>query len=776
MQRQYIYNSLRSLALVLGLCLLCLIGKSQATQPFLPPPPGSNQIIIDSTDVFYFAAFGPDSVKIRKLLGNVILRQDTTVLYCDSAYQYIDSNFVEAFSHVRIVMNDHMPDSMRRTISADKLTFDGNTKVINFWNDVVLTDKNIVLKTPRLTYYRIQDYAEYLLTGVITSKENVLFSQKGYYYPKSSMAYFKEKVKLVNPDFTLVTDTLGYNTESKVAFFLAPTWVNDSTSSMYTEEGFYDTERDYVLLHDNCSIGDTTYTLYADTIQYDQGRDLGKAQGHVRLEQIDSSLTVFGNYGEFRSKTQATFVTDSAFAIQRLDHDTLFLFADTLSTYKDTVDQKRFFMAYKHSSFLTKEMQGICDSLVYWYDDSLMFFYQQPALWSDRSQITGDTILIKMQDGTVDSMSIPSNPFIVTEEDTVGYDQIKGKRLHAKFKDKRLSKMWIFGNSESIYYTKDDKENYMGMNKARCSDMLIDFKDNRPSRILFKEKPEGEFFPIHLVLYKENVLDGFVWRASERPKRPAWVDAVINRQAMLHDPLRLRMDTLLTSLKAFEFELRDLMASDVFKSPSAAATPGSDSLPQVPEGGVIDTLGSDTAAVAIQPIDTMAHDTLAHDTAVAPIGKGAITGTDPVKPTGKGKTKAKKGLSYRDLLKSTPAIRKLTKEERLTMNFKQEHVFRKKRHRAKKELHAQVKASKNRVKFKDRWKAFKKDLKTPPTKAELAAREKAKMDARKARIDRRAKRMDGRHQREIVKKNLKKLDPGTPKDNEFNDVELRKHH
>jgi lipopolysaccharide assembly outer membrane protein LptD (OstA) len=107
---------------------------------------------------------------------------------------------------------------------------------------------------------------------------------------------------------------------------MAPTTVKDSVNDMYTEDGFYDTENDYVLLTQNASIGDTSYTLYGDTIEYDQFKDLGKAMGHVKVVQKDTSMTIFGKYAEFQSKTEASFVTDSAFAVQRMDDDTLYLF------------------------------------------------------------------------------------------------------------------------------------------------------------------------------------------------------------------------------------------------------------------------------------------------------------------------------------------------------------------------------------------------------------------------------------------------------------------
>jgi lipopolysaccharide export system protein LptA len=578
---------------------------AQVTQPESSDSAATSQgpqrkdVEIITTDVFHFAKFGPDSVGIRKLIGHVRLRQDSTYIDCDSAFQFLDTNLVIAHGHVLITMPQN------RTIRSEHLVYNGETKLLTLDRDVQLKDSSITLYTDRLLYYREQNYGEYTTGGRLVQKENVLTSQKGYYYPDRSMAYFRENVKLVNPDYTLKTDTLGYNTDTGIAFFLAPTIVEDSVNTMYTEDGYYDTENDFAFLHTNPHIGDTTYTLYADTIQYDQKKDLGKAIGHVRAEQKDSSLTLFGKYAQFQSKTERTFITDSTFAVQFMDDDTLYLWADTLHTYTDTVTDKRFFFAHYNTRIYMREMQGICDSLAYWYDDSLLFLYKGPVMYSDKSQITGDTINIVMKDGGIDSMSIPLNPFIAMQEDTVGYNQIKGSSLSAKFKDKDLDKMWIRQNCESIYYTQDDTKKYMGMNRAKCNDMFIQFKDNKPNSILFETNPEGTFYPIHQVLYENNTLEGFKWRALDRPEKPAWMEAFIIKRYGRVDTLARDLKAFNSSLDALDAQL-DLIFGLAFPAPfdSAAYLDSiahlNDTLPAIDTLGTIDTLGLDSL-----PIDTL---------------------------------------------------------------------------------------------------------------------------------------------------------------------------
>lgn len=63
-----------------------------------------------------------DGERFDRLLGNVVLIQNRTTIYCDSAYLYKKRNFVEAFGKVRITEGDSV------TITGRKLEYDGNTK------------------------------------------------------------------------------------------------------------------------------------------------------------------------------------------------------------------------------------------------------------------------------------------------------------------------------------------------------------------------------------------------------------------------------------------------------------------------------------------------------------------------------------------------------------------------------------------------------------------------------------------------------------------------
>ena len=480
----------------------------------------TKRLEILNTDILFFSNF--NGRPIRKLIGHVALRQDSTDFFCDSAYHFLDSNVIEAFRNVKVVMSDSV------TMRGEHLFYESKTKLARLFTNIVLRDGETILETNRLNYYRGKNFAKYFNGGTITNGDNILRSTLGYYHPDDQMAYFKGDVRLENPNYDLFTDTLGYDTKSETAVFHAPTWIYDEKDNkIYTERGFYDTHLNLAYFYQNPKIRDSTYQLTADTIYYDRQMDYGRAFGKLRLEKLDSSINVYSNYGEFRQLADEVLLTEEAYAVQIMDTDTLYLFADTLFTGKDSVknlhgsyDVSRYLFAWNQVSFFMREMQGKADSLVYLLDDSLITFFKSPLLWSEQTQLHGDTIFVWMENNRVDSMKVGKDAFVITEESPIGFNQVKGKWLHSKFSNNKLQTMWIRKSSESIYYIKEEKGDYSGMNKAQCQNMEIHFKDNKPNKILFVENPVGTFYPIDFLSEDLKQLEGFDWRPLERPLRP----------------------------------------------------------------------------------------------------------------------------------------------------------------------------------------------------------------------------------------------------------------
>lgn len=193
------------------------------------------------------------------------------------------------------------------------------------------------------------------------------------------------------------------------------------------------------------------------------------------------------------------------------------LMKDSVKLAQDT-SHTRIVLAYHHVKIFKSDLQAKADSTFYSYADSTIRMYKNPIVWSQGSQMTGDTIFMQLRNRKLDNMLLQHNGFIVNiETDSAKYNQVKGKLLTGFFKDSHLNKMFVDGNAESIYYAKDSS-GYTGLNRSISSRMRISFAKNELSDIVLIRKPEVNFYPIEKVPKDRDILEGFIWKPKERPK------------------------------------------------------------------------------------------------------------------------------------------------------------------------------------------------------------------------------------------------------------------
>jgi hypothetical protein len=122
-----------------------------------------------------------------------------------------------------------------------------------------------------------------------------------------------------------------------------------------------------------------------------------------------------------------------------------------------------------------------------------------------------------LRNNTLDVMYFLSNGFIINEDDSLIYNQIKGRKITGYFREGEIYKVAVKGNGESIYFGKDERNRYLGVNKALCSDIDIRIKDKKFNRISFKSNPESSFYPMQQINPGDFLLEGFKWEESRRP-------------------------------------------------------------------------------------------------------------------------------------------------------------------------------------------------------------------------------------------------------------------
>lgn len=447
---------------------------------------------------------------VRRLIGNVIFEHNNATMYCDSAYLFSNQNRFHAYSKVHVIRGDSLH------MYGDFLFYDGNTDIGRVRNNVRLLDKETVLYTDSLDFNTVTNIAYYYDGGEIVSGQNTLESKIGYYYANEDMFFYKDSVVVTSPDYTIYTDTLKYNTETKIAYFLGPTNIYNKENHLYAENGWYNTGEKKFQFNENAVYQNKEKILKGDSLYYDDLNGIGIAIDNIEMIDTSENVILKGNYAYYVKEPESFLITDSALLIQVSDNlDSLYLHADTISSNYDTSGTYRILKAYNKVQIFREDFQARCDSMVYDFKDSVIHLFVEPILWSEGSQITSEKVEVYIKNEKIDFFKLISSAFIASEEDTSSYNQIRGKDMIGFVKNNKLYKVDVYGNGQTIYYTKDN-EQVVGVNYAESSDLIIYLKNNQVSRIILLKQPSGTLYPPGEIEQKE--LKGFMWLNHLKPK------------------------------------------------------------------------------------------------------------------------------------------------------------------------------------------------------------------------------------------------------------------
>jgi lipopolysaccharide export system protein LptA len=178
----------------------------------------------------------------------------------------------------------------------------------------------------------------------------------------------------------------------------------------------------------------------------------------------------------------------------------------------------RILSAFHHTKIFKSDLQGKSDSAFYSNSDSTIRLYVQPIIWTQGSQLTGDTINLQMKNKKLDNMEQFPSAFIVNVEkgDSIHFNQVAGKKMRGFFKNDKLERMFVDGNAETIYFTRDSGK-VSGMHRSLSSRIRLNFKDNKVSNLTFLTKPEHRYGPLEKFAEEDKILKGFLWKPKERP-------------------------------------------------------------------------------------------------------------------------------------------------------------------------------------------------------------------------------------------------------------------
>ena len=446
----------------------------------------------------------------QRLIDSVLISHKNILMWCDSAYTYTGTNRVDAFGRVHIKQDDTLH------LYANKVFYDGDISFARAWGNVKLINKSTTIYTDTLDYDLAANISYYNDNGKIVDSTTTITSVIGKYFINDDMLYLFKNVVAVSDSFTMNSDTVSYNTVTKRIFINGPTTIRDSANTLYAENGWYDSNTGEAELLKHPVISNENQNISARYIRYSKENKTGKALGKVRITDLENSSIILGNTAEYNDLLETAMVTDSAIYMNYNERDTLFLHADTLRTIPDTIPDEKIVFGYHKVRFFRTDIQGICDSMVYYTADSIIQFHHFPVLWSEIHQLSADLIELKQFHNAPDELHLTRNSFIISKQDSNMFDQIKGKEMVGYIVNNKLNNIEVDGNGQTLYYARE-KEDIIGLNRAESSKISIRFREGKIYTISFLNAPEGELKPLLELTEEDKKLKGFEWKIFLRP-------------------------------------------------------------------------------------------------------------------------------------------------------------------------------------------------------------------------------------------------------------------
>lgn len=458
---------------------------------------------------------------IRDSVRQVLFKHNNTLMYCDTAFQYLGQNRIVAKGAIRFIEDDSI------TLVGDTLYYDGNTRVAKLRGQVVMDDKQIIVRTNHLNYNLNTKVAYYFNGGTVADDSTRLASDRAYYNTETRKSAFKGNVRIRDREgMDIQSDTLTYDTNTKIAVFQSQTFIKTRDGEIIAEAGseintLLGTSKIKGREGEQLRVENEEYIISADFLDYDNLTEKGYAKENVRLYSKTENMFVYGDEGYYDGVTNNADVYGNGLLIRPMANDTLFLSADTLIARDDTTKNERFLKAYHNVRIFKSDMQGRCDSLFYDMADSTIHFIRDPVLWSGENQLSAKFIKATMRERQIHRLDMEASSFVVSQNYFSEFDQIKGRNMNVFFEEGDVDSVYVEGNGESLYFLIDEQKGTLqGMNFIQCSNIIMNFADsNRLDNILFLKSPTGKVFPPHKITKQNKRLPDFSWRAEERPTR-----------------------------------------------------------------------------------------------------------------------------------------------------------------------------------------------------------------------------------------------------------------
>ena len=204
----------------------------------------------------------------------------------------------------------------------------------------------------------------------------------------------------------------------------------------------------------------------------------------------------------------------------------------------EVVDTTKYGFAFAQGNvkIFRKDIQVRCDSMRYADLDSIARFYKNPIVWNEENrQYYSDSLSVLIKNGHADRASLTSNAFVINQDDSLHFDQIRSSEIMAFFDStSALKRFDALGDALAVFFLREN-DHLSTVNKVESKMLSGNFVNGTIDRIYYYDSPKNDAYPIVQFPEEERILKGFKWSPEQRPKGKADITSLTIRRSQRHE-------------------------------------------------------------------------------------------------------------------------------------------------------------------------------------------------------------------------------------------------
>jgi len=312
------------------------------------------------------------------------------------------------------------------------------------------------------------------------------------------VAYLENDVKIIQDSLTIWCDEARhYRSQKRLemsgnVIMIDPKQRLDADRVVYYEDSRRTTARGNVVIDRDSLI------LSSSEAEYDVGRAQAIFREPFTVRDLRRNVEMRGGSGEYDTKNERGTVPVNPVLIHY--DSTLTQDAEILANYME-YDRLNGAAVARDSVQLTwEEVKGRCHELWFWPDSSRALMIDEPSVWRNRDEATGDSIWLFVTNDLLDSTVIVGNAISYTPSDSTEFSPrstLRGRRIVMDFDEGKVVRMQSDREAVGVYHIFDKSED-RGSNKVSGDRVVLLMKDGALKDVIVVGGTQGSFLPPRL--------------------------------------------------------------------------------------------------------------------------------------------------------------------------------------------------------------------------------------------------------------------------------------